>query len=331
LVRKTDEADATSNRLVVAVSYGMDARHVETLRGHFPFVEFQVLEKDGVVPKSARGSRVLLRTVMTLDALETAVSQLPQLEWVHTSTAGFNWAMTPSVVSRRIKLTRTADVLGQPIAEHALTLALALLRRLPELTRAQQAATWIRPALRVLSGRTVVIIGAGSIGRESAKRFKALGCRVLGLSRSGTQVPGFDDVAEAGRLRDLLPEADVLLIACPLTPETHGLLGEPELSLMKPDAIIVNVARGEIISEGPLLEALRNQRISGAALDVFSVEPLPPESEFWRLPNVIVSPHCAFMAPGNLEGVLVEFMQNLDRFVAGEPLENELRSWELGY
>ena len=307
------------------------AAAVEWLRHEFPQVRFVMLSADGEVPRDARHAKVLFRSIMSMAALEKAVSQLPALEWIQTSTAGFNWVMVPEVAARQIRLTRTANVLNRPIAEHVLTLTLALLKQLPELFRAQQRAEWIRPAIRPLYGATVGIIGAGAIGREAAVRFRAFGARVIGTKRKPTPLPEFDEVLGSEATRELLSTVDVLVIACPLTSETRHLIGIEELKLMKPNAVLVNVARGEVVVEADLVAALRSGLIAGAALDVFATEPLPGHSPFWDLPNVIVSPHASFIAPGNEAGVLAEFVENLKRYLNGRDLLNEIGSRELGY
>jgi phosphoglycerate dehydrogenase-like enzyme len=228
-------------------------------------------------------------------------------------------------------VTRTARARAVPIAEHVLTMTLALLRRLPELLEAQRDRRWERREVRGLQGATVGIVGAGAIGRATATRFRAFESRVIGIKREPQPLPEFDDVRAVSRLDELLALADVLVPSCPLTEETRHLLGRARLRLMKPTALLVNVARGAVVVEEDLLEALDEDVIAGAALDVFEREPLPPEHRFWRLPNVIVSPHTAAADPSVRQAVAREFLDSLGRYLQGEPLENEVRSWEAAY
>jgi phosphoglycerate dehydrogenase-like enzyme len=233
--------------------------------------------------------------------------------------------------ARALQVTRTARARAVPIAEHVLTMTLALLRRLPDLLDAQRDRRWERREVRGLRGATVGIVGAGAIGRATATRFRAFESRVIGIKREPQPLPEFDDVWAVSRLDELLALADVLVLSCPLTEETRHLLGRARLRSMKPTALLVNVARGAVVVEEDLLEALEEGIIAGAALDVFEREPLPPEQRFWRLANVIVSPHSAAADPSVRQAVAREFLDNLERFLDGEPLEHQVRSWEVGH
>ena len=268
---------------------------------------------------------------MPHEALRRTLAQAPELQWIHTASAGFNWVLIPEVEASPIVLTRTAHVLNQPIAEYVVAVTLALVKGVPQLLDGQRRRAWARPQVGTLKGRTLVVIGAGAIGSEVAHRFRAFGMRTLGVKRRPEPMPEFDDVVGPSELGALLPQADVLVVACPLTPETRHLLGRAEFARMNSEAILVNVARGEILVEEHLIEALEGRLIAGAALDVFTVEPLPEASPLWALPNVIISPHASYLSPHNERGLLEEFAENLRRFLSGEPLMNQITSRELGY
>jgi phosphoglycerate dehydrogenase-like enzyme len=303
-----------------------------TLTGRFPSLRIVVLPEEGTVPEDVRDATVLYRAGMSADALRTALSQLPDLAWIHTASAGFNWVLIPEVIQRPIRLTRTANVLDVPIAEYVLGTTLALLKRLPQFLASQRQRRWERALdARGLQGATVGIIGAGAIGRATAQRFQPFGSRVLGLKRDPAPVDGFDEILPPTELDRMLDLADVVVVACPLTPETRHMLGRPQFERMRAEAILVNVARGEVLVEHELVEALRDSVIAAAALDVFTEEPLPSESTLWDLDNVILTPHVSYVDPENLTRGVAEFAENLERYLAGEPLRHQLKSHDLGY
>lgn len=319
-------------RPTLLLSHRLGAETSRPLLDRFPHLRVVTLSEDGVVPEDARDAAVLYRAGMPHAALRQALSQLPDLRWIHTASAGFNWVLIPEVVERRIRLTRTAAVLDKPIAEFAVGAALALLKRFPAFFEAQRSRQWSRMLdLRGLHGATVLVIGAGAIGRATARRFRAFETVNLGLKRDPVPLPEFDEVRPPSDLMALLARADVVVVACPLTPETRHLIGEAQLAALRPSAIIVNVARGEVIVEDALVAALAAGRLAGAALDVFTVEPLPPESPLWTLDNVILTPHVSYVDPRNHADALDEFCDNLQRFIDGEPLQHEIKSYDLGY
>jgi phosphoglycerate dehydrogenase-like enzyme len=322
----------TGKRETVLLSHAFGDETRQRLEELFPEVRFVLLPASGEVPRDAEGARVLLRKSMPHDALHTAMDGAPHLAWIHTASAGFNWVLTPRVAATDIVLTRTADVLNKPIAEFVVALYLALLKGLPAFLRQQRERDWRRPpSLGSPSGGTAVVLGAGAIGRETAVRLGALGMRVLGVKRDPAPVPGFDEMTAPSGLRDLLPRADLLVIACPLTPETHHLVGAEEFALMKRGSYLVNIARGPVVVEGAMIAALQDGTLAGAGLDVFDTEPLPADNPLWALPNVIVTPHVSYLADQNEEGMIEEFGDNLRRFLDGRPLLNALKSRELGY
>ncbi len=304
----------------------------DVLAKRFPTLKLVRLPESGNVPDEARNATVLYRAGMPHDALRTALTQLPHLDWIHTASAGFNWVLIPEVVARPIRLTRTARVLDIPIAEYVIATTLALLKGLPGLLEAQRARRWEREvSARGLLGATVGVIGAGAIGSAAATRFRSFGAKVLGMKRSPAPLAEFDEVLAPSELNRLLAESDVVVVACPLTPETRHLLGAPQFALMRPHAILVNVARGEVLVEADLVEALLERRFAAAALDVFAEEPLPSESPLWDLENVILTPHISYVDPTNSDRGLIEFADNLERYIAGAPLLNEIKSRDLGY
>ena len=250
------------------------------------------------------------------------------MRWLHSPAAGVGGMLFPEMVSSPVVLTNSRGMSAGTIAEHVLAVTLALFRRLPHAFRSQAAREWAQDAIgaegnRLIAGARVLVVGLGAIGGAVAQRLTLLGARVTGLRRRAAgETHGEWTVAPAGRLHDLLPAADVVIVAAPHTHETRGLIGRPELALMARDAILVNVSRGPLIDEPALIEALSTRTIGGAALDVFVDEPLPPDSPFWTLPNVLITPHTSGFRPDHWDAATALFADNLERFDAGQPLVN---------
>jgi len=320
-----------SEPTTVLLSPMVGQAHRDRLRDGFPDVRFVVLGDGGSVPRDGREAEALLRVALTKPDLSAALTAAPAVRWVHTSTAGFDWALVPEILERGITLTRSAASYAIPIGEFTLTLIAALAKRLPELAQAQRERRWASLEPLELADLTVGIVGAGGIGREVAWRCRALGMRVIGTKREASPQEHFDDVLPASALHDLLAQSDVVVVACPLTPETRGLIDARALAAMRRTAYLINVARGPIVVEADLVTALRAGTIAGAAMDAFDEEPLPETSPLWDAPNFVVTPHTSFKSPRNLDRILAEFEDNLLRFRAGQPLVNALRDAALGY
>ena len=297
----------------------------------FPTVRFLGIESGGTLPPDGETADVVLRVALSKPDLSRLLRQAPAVRWVHTSTAGFDWALVPEITSRGITLTRSASSYAIAIGEFTLALIMAWAKRLPLLAEAQRERRWTSIEPLEFGDLTIGVIGAGGIGREVAWRAHALGMRVIGTKRDPTPQPHFDEVLGPARLPELLAGADVVVVACPLTPETQGLVDARALAHMRRGAFLINVARGAIVVSEDLLDALQQGRIDGAALDAFDEEPLPPDHPLWSAPNVVVTPHTSFKSPHNLGRVLGEFEDNLARFLNGEPLRHALRDAALGY
>lgn len=320
-----------SHPITVLLSPMVGDAHRERLRAGFPDVRFVVLGDAGSVPPEGAGATALLRVALTKPDLSSALDAAPDVRWVHTSTAGFDWALVPEILERSITLTRSAASYAIPIGEFTITLIAALAKRLPELAQAQRDRRWASLEPLELADLTVGVVGAGGIGREVAWRCNALGMRVIGTKREASPQEHFHDVLPASALHELLAQSDVVVVACPLTPETRGLIDARALAAMRSSAYLINVARGPIVVEADLVAALEAGTIAGAAMDAFDEEPLPETSPLWDAPNFVVTPHTSFKSPRNLDRILAEFEDNLRRFQAGQPLTNALRDAALGY
>lgn len=240
-----------------------------------------------------------------------------RLRWVQIMGAGVDRFLTAPLPSD-VKLTRAPGVFGPWMAQYTLGWLLWVTLRMEAVRQAQQARRWAPFNADRLHGRTLGILGAGSIGRAIARAARAFGMRVTGVTRSGRRVAGVDRVYGRGALRAFLREADYVVVVLPLTPETRGIIGEPELRAMKPSAWLVNIGRGPLVDEAALIRALQERWIAGAILDVFPKEPLPPEHPLWGLPNVVVTPHIA--GPSTPEEIAPIFNANLRRYLAGRRL-----------
>ena len=251
------------------------------------------------------------------------------LRWVHCFNAGTDHPVFARLVERGVCLTNSPGASAVPIAHTAIAGLLALARGLPRLAGAQRERRWLDhgavAAPRDLAGQTLLVVGLGGIGSEIARIARALGLYVIGLRRSpATSDAPVDELVPPARLREVLPRADWLAIACPLTDETRGWIDASALALLPDGAHVLNVARGEIVDESALVAELTSGRIAGAYLDVFEVEPLPASSPLWSLPNAIVTPHAAALSAGNDARQAEHFLANLARWARGEPLANRV-------
>jgi phosphoglycerate dehydrogenase-like enzyme len=243
-------------------------------------------------------------------------------------TAGWD-ALLKHGAPSAILLSNSSGIWTPVVVEHAFAMLLGLLRGLPQMERGRTQGRWvqgeIRDALSCLRTRTLVVLGMGNIGRAVARIAKTFDMRVIGVSRTPRTDAYVDRAVGVEHLSTVLPEADALLISVPLTPATHHLVGASELARLKPSAVLINVARGEVVDEAALVRALAEGTLAGAGLDVFAEEPLPPDHALWRLHNVILSPHVGgYGDPDLLGGLARHFRANLDRFLAGELLQDRV-------
>ncbi len=262
----------------------------------------------------------------TLDFVRAA----PQLVWVQAQSAGVErYLAVPEIASNdRVVLTNLRAVHGPTIADHAFAMLLALTRDLPVHLAGKNEGRWIREGSDTLEpialqGRTLLVVGLGGIGSEIARRGEGFGMRVIATRRSDDPAPSF--VERVGKPTDvlaMLPEADVVAICVPLTPETEHLFDRAAFAAMKRRSYIVNIARGQVIETDALVDALKSGQLAGACLDVTDPEPLPPEHPLWDFPNVIITPHVSSRAELTEERGWALFRENLRRFDAGEPLLN---------
>jgi phosphoglycerate dehydrogenase-like enzyme len=252
-----------------------------------------------------------------------ALRRAPAVRWIHARSAGLDRVLAPEVVAHPAVLTNGRGAFGPALAEFVLAALLFFAKDLRRLVAQRAAGAWEPFDMERLEGRTVGIVGYGDIGRAVASRLRPLGVEVLALRRRPELSHGdplVSEVVPPERLLDLVARSDDLVVSLPLTPRTRGLVGGEAIAAMRTTAVLVNVGRGPVVDEPALVEALERGRIRGAALDVFETEPLPAGHPFWRLPNVLLSPHCADHVPGWVEEAMRAFLRNLDLFRRGAPL-----------
>ena len=258
------------------------------------------------------------------------VEHASRLRWVHSTAAAVGILPLKELAAREILVTNSRGIQAAAMAEFVIGGLLVLSRRFHLMLAAQRERRWVQDELTrdvwpwSVRGRRMTIVGFGTTGREVARRAHAFGMRVIGIRRRVEQPkPEFvDRIVGPGELDEALRGCDVLVIAAPFIAETDGLIGGERLAMLKPGAIVINVARGQIIDEMSLIAALEKGHLGGAVLDVFRHEPLDPASVLWSMPNVIISPHVSGVRPDHWDEVIDLFAENLRRFQRGDPLLN---------
>jgi phosphoglycerate dehydrogenase-like enzyme len=252
-----------------------------------------------------------------------------KLRWIHSPAAAVHQLMFPELVNSDVLLTNAREVHGPVVAEHVIALILALAKCLPQAVRLQQKHIWGqglmwrgRPRPRELAEATLGLVGLGSIGQAVAGHASNLGMRVVAVRENpGKECPaGVQQVFAASQLDELLSQSDYVVLAVPVTPNTHGLINAARLAKMKAEACLINVGRGPLVDEPALIQALRERKIGGAALDVFEEEPLPTASPLWDLESLLITPHTSGLTEKLWERHYQFISENLRRYLEGKPL-----------
>lgn len=305
-------------------------RYLDQFRDEFPQVEFIERETSEELPTAIGDAEVAFGWVDS-ELFQAA----PNLRWIQSPSAGVEWMRrTPELVNSDVVVTNTRGAHAATIAEHTLGMLIFLARGFGSLYESQKQHEWQRPVRKRgvgLVGLTMGIVGLGNIGRAIAKRAAAFDMQIIAVDAH--EVPQPESVSQL-RLLDgleaLLSHSDVVVVTTPITPETRGMLSRERLALLKPSAFLLVVSRGGIVDEAALVEMLREGRLAGAGLDVAATEPLPPESELWDAPNVLITPHCSPSSTQTDANVAAIMRENLSHYLAGEPLIN-LVDKQLGY
>ena len=316
------------------VSWVIPGAHVERLRRRFPDIQFtHALDNRADVEGIANADAAFTWT-MTPEMLTRA----QRLRWVHSSAVAVGTLPLRDLAARGVTVTNSRGVQSAAIAEHVMACLLALSKRLPLLVRHQAARQWAQNELVgnaspwLIEGRTMGIIGLGTIGEAIAARAAAFGMRVIGVRRRPEhgQPPGVARVLAPDQTGHVIASSDALVLAAPWTNATNRLIDGAALATMKRDAVLINVSRGQLVDEDALAASLARGHLAGAALDVFNEEPLPPTSPLWSLPNVLITPHTSGFRVDHWDAVIDLFEQQIDRFRNGLPLLNTVDP-EAGY
>jgi phosphoglycerate dehydrogenase-like enzyme len=300
-------------------------RHVDELRRRFPQHEFLHARDEDEAAALIGDADIAFASELR----PTHLAAARRLRWIHSPAVGVGGMLFPEMVASPVIMTNSRGVAAQTIAEHVIACVLALFRKLPMAIRSQAAREWAQgaiaaaPPIRMLAGSRVLLVGLGAIGTAVAAKMLALGATVGAVRRHvSAAAPEGIDVHPSDALRDVLGSAEIVVIAAPQTAGTQGLIGRDELRAMRRDAVLVNIARGAIIDEAALAEALADGTIAGAALDVFEQEPLPADSPLWTHPNVLITPHTSWIRTDHWDVMTRLFGDNLRTFEAGETLMN---------
>ena len=298
----------------------------------YPDMQIVITDDEGMPQGDASDATIFMRWWTSLEAFQRTLSLAPNLKWVYTPSAGIDHLDLDMMRERGITLTNAAGAHAIPIAEFVMMFVLTHAKRATVLMNyAREDYEAIEQTkLEELDGKTMAIIGLGSIGQETAKRAKAFGMRVVGSRRRPQPTKYVDEVVSDDEWQKLLPDADVIVIAAPLTDITRGMVDASAFAKMKPTAYIVNVARGQVINTEDLIAALSEGRIAGAGLDVVPEEPLPANHPLWDAPNVWITPHISYSSPRTRGRMMDLFITNLERYMHGQKLQNVV-NFDEGY
>ncbi len=335
-----------TDALVVTIASPLEPAHVARIRQVDPRLE--VLYEPSLLPptryvadhsgpadwqrtpeQEARFLSLLARAHVLFDLDRAHIRDLPavapHLRWVQCTSAGIGQMVKRAGLDRtEIVFTTASGVHARPLADFCLMAMLMFAKDYPWMERDKRARRWERYCGEELTGKTLAIVGLGRVGREVARHGRYMQMRVVGLKRTPEPLPGVDRVYARGEVHEMLREADFLVLAAPHTPDTEGIIGAAELTLLKPGAVLINIGRGTLVDEDALIRSLQEKRMAGAALDVFRREPPPADSPLWDMPNVIISPHSARTVRQENARITDLFCDNLARFLRGEPLRNVL-------
>jgi phosphoglycerate dehydrogenase-like enzyme len=307
----------------IVLCYPVEQRHCDQIAAAAPRAEIVDAGQQGVA-REILAADVFCGHAKVPVPWDDVVRQ-GRLRWIQSSAAGLDHCLAPSVVESEIIVTSASGVLADQVSEHAVALATALTRSLPVFFRAQNRREFIRRPTRDLHHSTVGIIGFGGVGRRLAQVLSAFKTRILATDMFPFQRPGYVAALwPPERLDELLAEVDLLFLCAPLTSQTIGMLNARALARMKSTAFLINVARGKLVVENDLADALETGRLAGAAVDVTPEEPLPESSRLWTARNLIITPHVGGQSARRIDDMTDFFCENLRRYQSGEPLLNQV-------
>jgi phosphoglycerate dehydrogenase-like enzyme len=283
-------------------------------------------DSPGDFARTAGDAEIILNWSGSLALLRDVFLMSRRLRWIHSRAAGLEQVLFPELIESEVILTNANGVFSPSLGEFAMAAILYFAKNFRRMIRNQLARVWEQFDVTMISGQTLGIVGYGSIGRAVAVRARALEMKVLALKRRVSIAPDPDSLIDEfygpEQRLEMLSRCDYVVVSLPLTEQTTGLIGEPEFAVMKKNSVIINVGRGPTIGEAAMIKALLENRIRGAALDVFDQEPLPQRHPFYSMENVLLSPHCADHTSDWLDNSMRFFLAQLDRFRRRDRLWN---------
>lgn len=317
-------------KLVIATQHSLQLyvapeSFAQRLRAEFPQMEIVRLTNYAGIETKIADADVLFTQSLTAEQFLSA----KKLRWIHSPAAAVHLFMYPELINSDVILTNARDVHAPVVAEQVMAMMFAIARRIPESVRFQLKHVWAQGIFwdeglspTELGGATLGLVGLGSIGGNVASRASAMGMKVIAVREHAhrPKPEHVDEVLPTSQLDKLLSRSDYVVLSPPVTPATRGMIGRAQLAAMKKDGYLINVGRGPLVDEAALIEALREHRIAGAALDVFDQEPLPPDSPLWDLENLLILPHTGGMTNKMWDRHYAVFAENLRRFLSHQPL-----------
>lgn len=305
----------------IVLCYPVEPRHVAQIEASMPGATVVDAGQEGVARELPAAD--IFCGHPKVEVPWDAVVAAGRLQWIQSSAAGLDHCLVPSVVASGITVTSASGVLADQVAEHTLALLTACTRRIPLFLAQQARREFVRRPTRDLTGATVVIVGLGGNGRRLVEVLAPFHVRILATDFFPVRKPAAVEYLGAPDvLPDLLPEADVLVLCAPLTAATRGMIDAKAIATLKPGAILVNVARGPLVVENALADALEGGHLDSAGVDVTPDEPPLPTSRLWTAPRLLITPHVGGQSARRIDAMTDFFCDNLRRYAAGRPLRN---------
>ena len=314
----------------IVLCYPVESRHIDQLAAAAPQAEIHDAGQDHI-HEEILNADIFIGHAKVHPVPWAEVVQQGRLRWIQSSAAGLDHCLAPPVIASNIRVTSASGLFADQVAEQTMALLMGLIRSQPAFFHAQQAKEYVRLPTEDLRGQTVGIVGLGGNGRRIAEILAPWDVRIIATDRFPVDQPKHVDALwPDDALDQLLEQSDTVILCVPLNSQTHHLMGEAELEKMKPTARLVNVARGPVIDEAALVNALQQGHLGGVGLDVAEIEPLPVESPLWELPHVMITPHVGAQSARRVDDTTDFACENLRRFFEDQPLMNEVDK-ELGF
>ena len=292
-------------------------KHQERLKEKFPQGDFYFFDNMKEAVKEIDNAEVLV--TYGVDVTDDLIDQAKKLKWIQVISAGIDQLPFEKLQERGVIVTNAKGIHHIQMAEYTMAVILQLARKINELQKNQEIRKWDQTVrTSEIYGTTLGIIGYGSIGAGIAEKAKVFGMKVIGLNTDGRPAKHVDQMVNPKQIELLLRESDYVVLIVPLTEDTYHLIGKKELKAMKDTAYLINIARGQVVDDEALINALQNKEIAGAALDVFVEEPLPVDHPYWGLENVILTPHMSGKSPNYMQRALEIFEENLEKYQNNE-------------